>query len=948
MECKDKGAGYFFQQIFCKNFFQHFLQVPGWLSVPVMVWLLHTKEQPTRESQPKLHSMPYFYVPTRAPHWRQALLLLTFSLCSLLLFAQKTAINSGAWSDVGTWDTGVPGPADDVSIASGVTVTIDGNASAASVQINNGSGAATATLLFQAGSQLTVTNYVSLGASNGAAGVLDMNAGGTLSAAGFATNVAAAGNLWTPGAGTVLLNGNNTLPALFTAFNNLTVQGSGRSTTAGSNLSLSGALSIAANALFDMGAYTLSFAGGALLSNNGTLQTQNTSAAPLPSGLSWGNVAAGTGTVLYNAATGGQTIVAGTYNNLYLSHGAGSTVSNAGGTLLIGGEVATLTTGTTLNMGTYQLLPAPLGGIGSQTNVGTIRTQFVGANSSDLAVPSGRNWGGTFIYDAPTGGQKIVFGTYNNLTVQSTGTDESSSIVVNGNFVTAPGAVIDLNQETITGSFDASGHAGNLIVRGSTPYPAGKTFGGTVTYDGTVAQTVRSGNYENLSITTFRSSDLTLEGVIAVAGDLLFSSVLENGAQFQTAGSLFQFNGSGTQQLTVTAHRSGPTVDFVFNDITFSGGGQKTLASPLYAGGTVTFTNGIVVTDATNLLQLNDGATVNGGSTASYVQGPIRRIGTTAFTFPLGGSGVYAPLSLSAPGSNGDFTARYVRANAQGLGQMMQSPVTKVSGCEYWNLVKNAGANNPTVTLSWSAESGCNGAGPYVGNPATLVVVRFDGAAWISQGNSGTSGNAGAGTVTSDPMTDFDNITLGSIGTDNLLPVRFIAVSATPRSGAVDLRWTVAAEFNVARYEVLRGTDGRSFVPVARLDAGQRTAYTATDVQPLAGTAYYRVRAVDADGRETLSAVLRVRPAAADAALELYPVPVRNGALLLRSDRLDAGAYELRIVDANGRTLQQELLQHSGGALGRSLTLPAGMAAGRYQLLLSGAGTVQSIPFVVQ
>jgi hypothetical protein len=52
--------------------------------------------------------------------------------------AEVTATASGAWSDPGTWGGGVPGPRDEVTIAGGRTVTVDGDARAGSVHVADG------------------------------------------------------------------------------------------------------------------------------------------------------------------------------------------------------------------------------------------------------------------------------------------------------------------------------------------------------------------------------------------------------------------------------------------------------------------------------------------------------------------------------------------------------------------------------------------------------------------------------------------------------------------------------------------------------------------------------------------------------------------------------------------------------------------------------------------
>ncbi|GAB4092245.1 hypothetical protein GCM10028786_11710 [Flaviaesturariibacter terrae] len=847
----------------------------------------------------------------------------------------------------------MPLPGESVSIAAGVDVTLDVNASIAALQINDGSSASVASLTFNPGVSLTVAANTSLGSLSGGGGKLVLNSG-SISTTGFAATTSI-DNLWDPGTGTVTLTGNNTLPPIFSSFYNLNVTGGapgdGRATNAGADLSIGNNLTVASSTVLNMVTYRLLSVGGAL-DLVGTIETQNTSGAPLPSGIDFGDLVAGIGSVLYDAPAGGQSIVGASYNNVYITHSAGGT-SNATGNITIRGEIVTQTTGTILDMGLFKLDSHPLGGIGGQNNVGTIRTQYLGDLISDFALPVGRNWGGTIEYYGASG-QKIVNGNYTNLTVSGNGTHESSSIDISGALVTSAGSTIDLNQETITGTFDASGHAGNLIVRGTTPFASGKTFGGTVTYDGTVAQTVRTGSYNNLSITTFRSFDLTLEaGTISVAGNLLFSAVLENGASIVDAGALFNFNGTAAQTIDVTARKTGPTVPFEFGSITLSGGGSKTLLTPLTMNGVLNLLIGVLITTNANLLLLNSTATATGGNTTSYVQGPVRRLGADAFVFPLGGGGVYAPLGVSAPGTGGDLTATYVRSNPQAISTTLTPPVVKISGCEYWNLQKAAGALNPSVTLFWSANSGCNGPGAYISDVSSLVPVRFDGAAWVSMGVSGTTGNTTDGSITSNDATAFDNITLGSTSTANLLPVRFISVSAERRGGSVELRWKTAAEFNVARYEVQRSADGRTFSSIGQVTAtqvqGGSAQYSYSDRQALVAQGYYRIRAVDQDGRQTLSAVLRVHSGSEDISLDVYPVPVRkNGVLQVRSTGLAADTYDLLVIDATGRVLQRTQLTHSGGALNYSLSLPASLSSGSYQLLLRGSGYQSTKGFTVQ
>src|SRR5208337_245517 len=135
-------------------------------------------------------------------------------------------------------------------------------------------------------------------------------------------------------------------------------------------------------------------------------------------GKTWG------GTVQYDAASGAQTVMAGTYATLNLNNTSGTDTASGAIT------AATLNTSAsgTLNMATYDL------GVTSVTNSGTIRTQDL----STTPLTTGKTWGGTVQYDAASGAQTVMAGTYNNLTLSNTsGTDTASgTLTVNGTLTT--------------------------------------------------------------------------------------------------------------------------------------------------------------------------------------------------------------------------------------------------------------------------------------------------------------------------------------------------------------------------------------------------------------------------------------------------------------------------------------------------------------------------------
>lgn len=161
------------------------------------------------------------------------------------------------------------------------------------------------------------------------------------------------------------------------SFNNLNITNTSATVTLGSstNCSIANNLSIAADAVFDLGLNSLSVTNS--VSSAGTVITQNISTTPVPSGKTWG------GTFEF-AGSGAQTIVSGTYNNLTIS-GTGGATANAditvNGILKLVSANPSATKGL-LDMGSYTVLMGPLAtNIGLGDVSGIVKRTTINANT---------------------------------------------------------------------------------------------------------------------------------------------------------------------------------------------------------------------------------------------------------------------------------------------------------------------------------------------------------------------------------------------------------------------------------------------------------------------------------------------------------------------------------------------------------------------------------------
>jgi hypothetical protein len=203
---------------------------------------------------------------------------------------------------------------------------------------------------------------------------------------------------------------------------------------------------------------------------------------------------------------------------------------------------------------------------------------------------------------------------------------------------------------------------------------------------------------------------------------------------------------------------------------------------------------------------------------------------------------------------------------------------------------------------------------------------------WMRVGSASTlGGSSGARTFTITGVTSFSDFGLTNTGSP--LPVTFTSLTGTIRNGRANLNWNIADEHNVDRYEVEESANSRQFQSFTQVDAASRSSYQATDAQLYSGTNYYRVKAVDIDGKLTYSKIIRLENGSVDQQIRVYPNP-SQGELTLGLN-IAAGSYQIRVINAVGQTVYQQPLTHEGGSRSMPLGLPK-LNAGIYQVEVRG------------
>ncbi len=131
----------------------------------------------------------------------------------------------------------------------------------------------------------------------------------------------------------------------------------------------------------------------------------------------------------------------------------------------------------------------------------------------------------------------------------------------------------------------------------------------------------------------------------------LEGSLTNNGSTTASSGTL-AFTGSAAQSYSGSALT-------VANLVVNNSSGGLTLNAPPTVGTATTFTNGLVISSATNPLIYASGASPGSPTDASHVNGPVQYLGTTAFTYPVGDATYYRPVDVNLSANGSGLTAAY-------------------------------------------------------------------------------------------------------------------------------------------------------------------------------------------------------------------------------------------------------------------------------------------------
>ena len=396
----------------------------------------------------------------------------------------------------------------------------------------------------------------------------------------------------------------------------------------------------------------------------------------------------------------------------------------------------------------------------------------------------------------------------------------------------------------------------------------------------------------------------------------------DQGSMNAGTGSLY-LDGNTVQDLNGTATFK------TFNLVTDNTQGI-TLNNDLSVAGTHTFTNGMITTgtgSTTIYMIYENGSSYSGASDTRHVNGWVKKIGSGNFSFPVGNETYLRPIGISSLSASSEFNCHFYRPTKNIYN--LWSPIVQVKANEYWQLDKISGGT-AQVDLNWD----------HAKYPMENIIlgdiraVYYTAGSWHNAGGSASGTVTATGSISSNTLTAFGEITIGS--TAYPVPLKLISFTGERRVGTSYLNWITVNEENLSHFEVQRSYDAVNYSAIGTTTARNlvsRQVYYFEDHAYLEGTAYYRLKSIDVNGQSVFSRVVALQESQSGIAGFYVINPARNAISIFNRSGFE-GQFQYRLFNAAGQLQLSGTVSMVGNG-NAVVPLPPGIATGIYLLELS-------------
>ena len=548
----------------------------------------------------------------------------------------------------------------------------------------------------------------------------------------------------------------------------------------------------------------------------------------------------------------------------------------------------------------------------------------------------------------------------------------SGTVNITGN-LTVTGGTIDMSQYTANNAGKGYGVInliGNLNVSGSGIITETQNSRGQIYFAGTAIQTYSINNSITNSIdyivnsgATVRCNTLILNSggdfTLMAGGHLMMGSpdgitrtsltgnVQVTGTRSYSTGADYTYEGTDVQS-------SGDGLPSQVRNLTLNNAANCTLTNSSAASGTLTFTVGNwIATNDTLTLGISTATLGTLSRVTGHVVGYFRRwiANTTAsnILFPIGTLSYYdgANFSFTTAPTAGSIVSWFSAVNPgnQGLPVLDAGDNCYNVGRGYWQF----GAMNGFANGVYSVNLYANGF-PGIEDYSRLHLMKRTGSGtnWTFNGThaAGTGDNTSP-IVNRTAMTQLGHYGI-TAGPGNALPIELTKFEVIAKDKVVNINWTTSSEKNNDYFTIERSGNGRDFEPIEKIDgagnSNKTLNYHTSDVRPLTGKSYYRLKQTDFNGYFSYSSIravdMNAKPATISDNVKIKSVAPNpfNNQFSITYNLASAGETDIMLISINGQIMFTKKVHAEAGTNHFDYTDENNIPSGNYIITIISGG----------
>ncbi len=467
----------------------------------------------------------------------------------------------------------------------------------------------------------------------------------------------------------------------------------------------------------------------------------------------------------------------------------------------------------------------------------------------------------------------------------------------------------------------------------------------------------------NITLTASAASKLSVElnstSILQLTGNFIRQATPNRFGSLTTGGSTYiKYIGSISSQ-TIAGNAGSGADNFTFNNMeinnTYSISPQLIMTATegnvtLANGGNLTLTKGIISSQTSAMLVINNNSTSDPGNANCYINGPMKKVGDqpNAFVFPVGSTGIgWARLGISnysQTEATTEFVCQHFSAPSPSntlvyMGSSVGTALDHVSKAEYWTLdrVVDPGNNGKcNVTLYWE-----NATNSGITTATDLRVGHLDISGtnkWENHGQGSLSFGASGNIKTAVVLSTFSPITFGSQANLNVLPIGLIDFTAVCGTNEVHLNWSTESEFNNDYFLIEKSNNAVEWDALAKVNgsgnSNTKINYIHIDFEKTDDLVYYRLSKVDHDQKITIFKTIDITcNSVVPDQMILFSNPASTEMNIVLNVSKSVSNGTMRLVDNTGGTIMETKIDLIQGI--NAFTFPINAGTGIYHILFS-------------